>query len=87
MAFISSKQDATFAQLTMGGGPVYEAQLIEASSELNGAFPDRFNSLIANGDAHTFIMRDYEYQISGTTVRAWISDMLEENGSWETKID
>lgn len=87
MAYISSMQDETFAQLTSGGGPAYEAQLFEASNELNASFPERFNSLIAAGDNHTFIMREYTYSISETTVRQWISDMVTESNDWVSRAD
>ena len=87
LAFISSKQDATIAAGLSGGGPSLEAQLIEAATELNAAFPDRFQSLIADGEEHTFIISNYNYQIGGTTVRQWISDMLSENNEWASKAD
>lgn len=79
MAYISSKQDETFALLTQGGGPAFETQLLEASNELNDAYPNRFNSLIANGDEHTFILSDYIFQVGSTNVRSWIDDMVNEN--------
>lgn len=87
MAYISSKQDETFALLTQGGGAAFEAQLLEAANELNNAYPNRFNSLIANGDEHTFIMSNYNYPVAQTTVKDWIANMLLENGTWETAVD
>ncbi len=87
MAYISSKQDATFTALIQGGGAAYEAQLIEAADELKAAFPDRFNSLIANGDEHTFLIRDFTYAVGGTTVRDWLSKMLNESADWNSVID
>jgi|GEM_PF-528921 len=87
MAYISSKQDATFAAIIQGGGAAFEAQLIEAAGELNAAFPDRFNSLIANGDEHTFILSSFNYPIGGTTVREWIANMIADNGQWVTESD
>lgn len=87
MAYISSKQDATFAAIIQGGGAAFEAQLIEAADELNAAFPDRFNSLIANGDEHTFIVSNFNYPISGTTVREWIANMIAGNGQWVSESD
>jgi PKD repeat protein len=87
MAYISSKQDATFAALTQGGGPAFEAQLIEAAGELNTAFPERFQSLIANGDEHTFILSNFNYPIGGTTVREWIATMIDDNGQWASAAD
>ncbi len=87
MAYISSKQDATFAALIPGGGATFEAELIEAADELNAAFPDRFNSLIANGDDHTFLIRDFTFQVSNTSVRSWVNEMISESGTWTSVID
>lgn len=87
MAYLSSKQDETFALLTQGGGSAFETQLLEASSELNNAYPERFNSLIANGNVHTFIIRNYDYPVGETTVKKWIANMLSDNDSWQTKVD
>lgn len=87
MAYISSKQDETFALLTQGGGPAFEVQLLEASNELNSTYPERFNSLIANGNEHTFIISNYDYQVAGTTVKHWIGNMLLDNGTWENTVD
>ncbi len=86
MAYISSKQDETFAALTQGGGAVFEAQLIQASDEMNAAFPDRFNSLIIGGKEHTFLISRYTHEVASTTVREWIEDMLEES-DWMSKMD
>lgn len=87
MAYISSKQDATFAAIISGGGEAFEAQLIEAATELNAAFPERFNSLIANGDEHTFIISNYEYSIGGTSVRQWVTDLIDAGDDWSTIIE
>lgn len=87
MAYISSRQDATFAALIPGGGAAFEAQLIEAADELNAAFPDRFNSLIANGEDHTFIIRDFTFPVSNTSVRSWVNEMVSESGTWTSVID
>lgn len=87
MAYISSKQDETFAKLISGDGPAFEAQLIEAAEELKTAFPERFNYLIANGDEHTFIIKNYEYPVGNTTVKMWINNMLNDNNNWVSVID
>lgn len=87
IAYISSKQDATFAALIQGGGAAFEAQLIEAAGELKTAFPDRFNSLIANGDDHTFLIRDFTFQLSNTSIRSWVNEMIGENGTWNSIMD
>ena len=87
MAYISSKQDATFAVLIPGGGAAFEAQLIEAANELKAAFPDRFNSLIANGEGHTFLIRNFTFQLSNTNVRFWVNQMISESAAWNSVID
>jgi len=87
LAYISSKQDETYAAITAGGGPAFEAQLLEAAAELKAAFPERFNSLIADGNEHTFILSDFGYEIAGTTVRNWVSDMLNEGDGWNSLAD
>lgn len=87
MAYISSKQDATIAVGMSGGGAALEVQLIEAASELNIAFPDRFQSLIADGDEHTFILSNFDYPIAGTTVRQWLIDMLTDSEDWDSFTD
>lgn len=86
MAYISSKQDATFAALIQGGAAAFEAQLLEAAGELNAAFPDRFNSLIADGDGHTFLIRDFSFRVSNTSVRSWVSEMINESANWDQVI-
>ena len=87
MAYITSKQDATFAEFLVGGGSSLEMQVIEAADELNTAFPQRFQSLIADGDAHTFIIQRFGHAIGGTTVREWITDMLTEDEEWTSVSD
>lgn len=82
LAYISSKQDSTFAAIITGGGEAYEAQLINAALELNTAFPERFQSLIADGDDHTYIIRRFDAEIGGIPVRNWISYMLNEQEDW-----
>ena len=87
LAYIGSKQDATLAGGLSGGGASLEVQLIEAADELQTAFPDRFQSLIADGDEHTFIISDFDYQIGGTTVRLWVEDMINNHEDWVSAID
>lgn len=87
LAYISSKQDSTFAAIIQGGGPVFEAELLEAAAELNAAYPERFQSLIGNGEFHTTILRDFHRPIGGTTVSQWVSEMINENGSWSTVVE
>lgn len=87
MAYIGSKQDSIITAGLSGGGPSLETQLIEAAAELNAAFPERFQSLIADGDGHTFIIRNFEYGIGGTSVRVWIDHMLNNQEDWVSLTD
>jgi hypothetical protein len=82
MAYISAKQDSTASAAI--GGAAFEAQLLEGASELNAAFPDRFQSLIMNGDAHTFIIRTFDYQVSDFTVKQWVGWMINEGEDWDS---
>jgi len=87
MAYISSKQDSVISVSIPGGGPAFEAELLEAVQELNQAHPERFNGLIDNGEAHTYIIRQFDMQVGSTTVRQWVADMLNENETWKTIIE
>ena len=88
VGFLSTKQDAvvTVERGTLSG-PEFERQLLEAIDELSEAFPERFRSLIADGDGHTFILRDFERSVGGTTVKRWIADMLDSNADWTSVSD
>ncbi|MEL6718353.1 MAG: hypothetical protein AAFO82_16220 [Bacteroidota bacterium] len=77
----------SFAAITAGGEAALEAQLIEATKELNKAFPNRFQNLIADGEEHTFVLKSFDYEIGGTTVRQWISDMLNSSEDWDPVSD
>jgi len=87
MAYISSKQDSTFAALTQGGGAAFEAQFLEAAAELNAAYPERFQSLIGDGEFHTTILREFDRPIGGTTVSQWVSDMINDPENWRSEIE
>ena len=84
LAYVSSKQDSTFAALIQGGGPAFEAQLLEAAAELNAAYPERFQSLIGDGEFHTTILRDFNRPIGGTTVSRWVSEMVNDPENWNS---
>ena len=87
LAYISATQDATFAAVLSGGGASFEAQLIEAADEMNAAFPLRFNSLITDGDEHTFLLRRFDFTIGNTNVRQWVSDMVNSTEQWSSVAD
>ena len=87
MGFMSTKQDAVIEERLMIGGPAFETALLEAMSELRAANPDRFRSLIADGDGHTFILRDFERVVGGTSVRQWVEAMLDGGNAWVSVTD
>ncbi len=84
LAYISSKQDSTFAVITAGGGAAFERQLLEAAEELKRTHPERFNSLIDNGNDHTYLLRRFTEEIGGINVRQWVADMLDESENWDS---
>ena len=88
VGFVSYKQDAV---VTAGegnlAGPEFERQLLEAVAELRQTYPERFQSMIANGDGHTFIIKDFDKSVGGKTVRQWVGDMLNGNGNWVSVSD
>ncbi|MEE4384370.1 MAG: pectin acetylesterase-family hydrolase, partial [Pseudomonadales bacterium] len=88
MAFLSSRQDEVITG-TFGliAPEAFEAQLLEAVDELATAHPDRFASLIAAGEEHTFIQRQFGYPIADTTVRQWIAEMLSGSSAWTSRAD
>ncbi|MEL6214856.1 MAG: pectin acetylesterase-family hydrolase [Pseudomonadota bacterium] len=83
VAFLSTKQDA----VASSDGPEFERQLLEAINELHTAFPERFQSMIADGDGHTFIIRDFDRIVGGATVKQWLTDMLENDDDWGSVSD
>ncbi len=87
MGFMSTKRDAVVVDRSPIDGPAFEAALLEAMTELREAHPDRFRSFIAEGDGHTFLLRDFERDVGGTSVRAWIAEMLEGGDSWISVSD
>jgi hypothetical protein len=80
MAYISSKQDSVSSAAL--GGEVFERELIEAATELNAAFPGRFQSLIMNGDQHTYLIRTFDYQLSDFTLKRWVGLMINDSPDW-----
>ena len=65
----------------------FEAELLEAMETLRTNFPDRFRSFIAAGDGHTFVLRDFNREVGGTTVKQWLTDLLREDGDWVSVSD
>lgn len=82
VGMMSTKRDSTIVDASGFDGAQFEAELLEAVAELSAAFPSRFRSFIANGDGHTFILRDFDRAVGGTTVRDWIAALLEGGDAW-----
>ncbi|MCI4668827.1 MAG: hypothetical protein MRZ79_11890 [Bacteroidia bacterium] len=61
---------------------MFEGELLEASDELNVAFPDRFHRLIGDSNSHTFIIRQFNVQLGGVMVSQWISVMVNQSEAW-----
>jgi hypothetical protein len=88
MGFMSTKQDSVIADTFIGiGGEAFEAALVAELAEIEAAHPDRFRSLIADGDGHTFLQRAFKLPVGGTTVNAWVEDMLTESADWVSVSD
>ncbi len=82
MGFISSTMDEVIAGRSGIDVAVFEAELIEAVAELEEAYPDRFRSLISDTVEHTYIIKQFDFGIAGTTVRQWVTDMLNFSDEW-----
>ena len=87
MAYISSKRDETIAAGLAGGGAALEVELIKAANELKETFPDRFQYLIANGTQHTFVISNFNYSVAGTTVKQWVTDLINRSENWDSIIE
>ena len=88
MGFMSTMQDEVIADEFLGiGGPAFEAALIPAMAELKEAHPERFNSMIAEGNGHTFILRDFDREVADTSPRQWVVDMLSGGDAWDSVTD
>ncbi len=87
MGFVGSKQDEVIVASLMVDGLVFEEEMLGEVAELNVEYPDRYRSLIADGDEHTFVLRQFSYAIAGTTVRQWITDMLDGSDNWVSLSD
>ncbi len=86
MGFMSTKQDGVVLERLAMTPEDWEAELLSAVEELEQAHPDRFRSFVADGDGHTFVIRDYDREVGGTTARAWIGD-LKGAGEWVSVSD
>lgn len=88
VGFISTKQDSV---ITRGFGildPVtFETELLEAMEELRDEYPERFRSLIADGEGHTFLLRNFDGGTRDVTVREWMTDLLSLSERWISVSD
>lgn len=88
MGFMSTKRDAVIADTFLGiGGERFEAALLPEMAELEEAYPERFRSLIADGDSHTFIQAQFGREVGGIVVSQWIADMLSGSEDWVSVSD
>ena len=88
MGFMSTKRDSVIADTFLGiGGEAFEAALLTEMAALEEAHPERFRSLIADGDSHTFLQAQFTREVGGTTVNQWLADMLNESDDWVSVSD
>lgn len=86
MGMMSNTRDSVILERLSMAPADWEAELLDAMAELEQAHPDRFRSFIAEGEDHTFILRDFDRPVGGTTPRAWI-DALLAGGDWVSVSD
>tara|TARA_R110000823_G_scaffold27609_7_gene80335 strand:- start:125 stop:1168 length:1044 start_codon:yes stop_codon:yes gene_type:complete len=86
LGFISSTADEVITGSSIDPA-VFGAELIEAVAELEESHPERFRSLISFTDEHTYIIKQFDFVIGDTTVRQWVTDMLDRNDSWRSASD
>ena len=82
MGFISSTGDAVVTESLGISAQAYEAALVEAMAEIEDEFPDRARSLIPVGDEHTFVLGRFDFTVGDTTVKRWLTDMLDRSADW-----
>ena len=88
MGFLSTKRDSVIADAFTGiGGEAFEAALIPEMQELEEAYPERFRSLIADGNGHTFLQVAFDREVGGITVAAWVEAMLADTAQWTSISD
>jgi hypothetical protein len=82
MGFISSTADDVVLSQSSLDQPTFESELRAAVIELEEMHPIQFRSLIAENQEHTFILRQFDFPIGDTTVREWVTRMLDGDASW-----
>ena len=88
MGFMSTKNDFVIADVFVGiGGEAFEAALIAEMAALEEAHPERFRSLIADGNSHTFIQAQFDREVGGVPVYQWVTDMLDGSADWQSVSD
>lgn len=86
MGFMSYTRDDVVLERSTTDPADWEAELLAAVDELEKAHPDRFRSFIARGEGHTFVLKDFDLAVGGTTPRDWIGDLLG-GGEWVSVKD
>jgi hypothetical protein len=86
MGFMSTKQDGVMLERLPMSPQAYEAEVVAMMAALQAAHPDRFRSFVADGDGHTFILRDFDREVGGTSPRRWLDDLLR-GGMWTSVSD
>ena len=87
MSYISSTEDeVAFASLSLEGTTPGD-EVVRAVRELEDAFPERFRGLVPDNDEHTFILRQFDFAVAGTTVKLWLTSMLNGSGEWVTLVE
>lgn len=87
MGFISSTADEVVLSTSSLDQATFESELREAVNELETDFPDRFRSLISESEAHTFLLRRFDFTIADTTVREWVAQMLADSDDWISRSE
>jgi len=88
MGFLSTKRDVVIADIFVGiGGEAFEAELIAEMAALEEGEPDRFRSLIADGNSHTFLQAQFTREVGGVAVYQWVADMLSGSDDWVSVSD
>ena len=86
MGFISSTADEVITGSSIDP-EVFGAELIGAVAELEEAHPESFRILIYYTDEHKYLIKQFDFGIGDTSVRQWVTDMLDRSDNWISKGD
>ena len=87
MGFLTSRQDATLVAGVGIPGEEFEAAVFEMTADIEAAHPDRFRSLVAGDDTHTFLLREYDRVVGGQVIKNWVGAMLGGGTDWVSAAD